>query len=69
MILRELFPDAAFDERHGGRAIGGVAVDSRKVKPGDAFVAVPGTKADGLAFVPAAIAAGADGAGTRAPHP
>jgi UDP-N-acetylmuramoyl-L-alanyl-D-glutamate--2,6-diaminopimelate ligase len=59
MILRELFPDAAFDERHGGRAIGGVAVDSRKVKPGDAFVAVPGTKADGLAFVPAAIAAGA----------
>src|SRR4029077_3019104 len=59
MILRELFPDAAFDERHGGRAIGGVAVDSRKVKPGDAFVAVPGSKADGLAFVPAAIAAGA----------
>ena len=45
MILRELFPDAAFDERHGGRAIGGVAVDSRKVKPGDAFVAVTGTKA------------------------
>ncbi|MBV8754707.1 MAG: UDP-N-acetylmuramoyl-L-alanyl-D-glutamate--2,6-diaminopimelate ligase [Hyphomicrobiales bacterium] len=59
MILRELFPDSAIDERDGGRAIGGVAVDSRKVKPGDAFVAVPGTKADGLAFVPAAIAAGA----------
>ncbi len=59
MILRELFPDAAFDERHGGRAVGGVAVDSRKVKAGDAFVAVPGTKADGLAFVPAALAAGA----------
>src|SRR5262249_3851115 len=59
MILRELFPHAAFDERHAGRAVGGVAVDSRKVKPGDAFVAVPGTKADGLAFVPAALAAGA----------
>src|SRR5262249_11136593 len=59
MILRELFPDAAFEERHGGRAIGGVAVDSRKVKPGDAFVAVAGTKADGLRFVPAALAAGA----------
>jgi UDP-N-acetylmuramoyl-L-alanyl-D-glutamate--2,6-diaminopimelate ligase len=59
MILRELFPDAAFDARHAGRAIGGVAVDSRKVKPGDAFVAVPGTKADGLTFVPAALAAGA----------
>jgi UDP-N-acetylmuramoyl-L-alanyl-D-glutamate--2,6-diaminopimelate ligase len=59
MILRDLFPDAAFDERHGDRVIAGVAVDSRKVKPGDAFVAVPGTKADGLAFVPAALAAGA----------
>ena len=59
MILRELFADATIDARHGDRAIGGVAVDSRKVKPGDAFVAVPGTKADGLAFVPAALAAGA----------
>jgi len=59
MILRELFPDAAIEERHSGRAITGVAVDSRKVKPGDAFVAVPGTKADGLSFVPAALAAGA----------
>ena len=59
MILRELFPDAALDARNGERAIGDVAVDSRKVKAGDAFVAVPGTKADGLAFVPAAIAAGA----------
>jgi UDP-N-acetylmuramoyl-L-alanyl-D-glutamate--2,6-diaminopimelate ligase len=59
MILRELFPDAAFEQRHAERAITGVAVDSRKVKPGDAFVAVPGTKADGLSFVPAALAAGA----------
>ena len=59
MILRELFPDAAFDEGHAARSVSGVAADSRKVKPGDAFVAVPGTKADGLAFVPAALAAGA----------
>jgi len=59
MILRELFPDAAFEERHGERAVTGVAVDSRKVKPGEAFVAVPGTKADGLSFVPAALVAGA----------
>ena len=59
MILRELFPDAAVEERHAARPVSGVAVDSRKVTPGDAFVAVPGTKADGLAFVPAAIAAGA----------
>jgi len=59
MILRELFSDAAFEERHGDLPVRGVAVDSRKVKPGDAFVAVPGTKSDGLSFVPAALAAGA----------
>ncbi|HXW25881.1 MAG TPA: UDP-N-acetylmuramoyl-L-alanyl-D-glutamate--2,6-diaminopimelate ligase [Xanthobacteraceae bacterium] len=59
MKLRDLFADAAFEERHGDVAIGGIAADSRKVKPGDAFVAVPGTKADGLQFVPAALAAGA----------
>jgi UDP-N-acetylmuramoyl-L-alanyl-D-glutamate--2,6-diaminopimelate ligase len=59
MKLRELFTDAAFEERHGDVAIGGIAADSRKVKPGDAFVAVPGTKADGFKFVPDAIAAGA----------
>src|SRR5262245_5590531 len=37
----------------------GIASDSRRVKPGDLFVAVPGTKADGLAYVPQALAAGA----------
>ena len=39
--------------------LGGIAADSRKVKPGDLFVAVPGTKSDGLSFVPQALAAGA----------
>ena len=34
--------------RHRGRR--GVTADSRKVKRGDVFVAVPGTKADGLRF-------------------
>lgn len=37
----------------------GVTADSRKVQPGSIFVAIPGTHADGLAYVPAAIAAGA----------
>src|SRR5580704_16285257 len=59
MKLRDLLTDAALADRHGDLAIGGIAADSRKVKPGDAFVAVPGTKADGLQFVPAALAAGA----------
>ena len=37
----------------------GITADSRKVKRGGLFVAVPGTKQDGLAYVPQALAAGA----------
>ncbi|MCU0819289.1 MAG: UDP-N-acetylmuramoyl-L-alanyl-D-glutamate--2,6-diaminopimelate ligase [Beijerinckiaceae bacterium] len=37
----------------------GVVQDSRKVKPGFAFFAIPGNKADGAAFMPAAAEAGA----------
>ncbi len=50
---------ARFDPRFAGLELAGVASDSRKVKPGDLFVAVPGTKSDGLSFVPQALAAGA----------
>jgi UDP-N-acetylmuramoyl-L-alanyl-D-glutamate--2,6-diaminopimelate ligase len=48
-----------FDARFGAVEIGGIVSDSRKVKRGDLFVAIPGAKADGLSFVPQAIAAGA----------
>jgi UDP-N-acetylmuramoyl-L-alanyl-D-glutamate--2,6-diaminopimelate ligase len=37
----------------------GLASDSRKVERGSVFVAVPGTKVDGMSFVPQAAAAGA----------
>ena len=47
------------DARFAALEIAGIASDSRKAKPGDLFVAVPGTKADGLTFVPQALAAGA----------
>ena len=43
----------------GSLEIGGVAHDSRAVRGGDLFVAVPGERADGHEFVPAAVAAGA----------
>lgn len=38
--------------------VSGVTTDSRKVKPGDLFVAVPGTKLDGTAYIPEAIQRG-----------
>ena len=59
--------------RHTGLAlhgadveITGLTADSRRVRPGDLFVAVPGTRTDGAEFVPAALAAGA--AAVCAPH-
>ncbi len=39
--------------------IAGVTADSRAVRPGFLFAALPGTKVDGRAFAPAAVAAGA----------
>ncbi len=57
--LRDLVPEGAVDARHADIDIAGISADSRKVRPGFLFVAVPGTKADGLQFVPVALAAGA----------
>ena len=60
MKLRDLLTDdARIDGRFDAREIAGIAADSRAVKPGFLFVAVPGTKADGLTFLPQALAAGA----------
>ena len=39
--------------------IAGVTADSRKVSPGALFAALPGATADGRAFIPQAVAAGA----------
>jgi len=47
--------------------IEGVTADSRKVKPGWLFAALPGAKADGRDFVPAAVAAGAVAVLSEAP--
>jgi UDP-N-acetylmuramoyl-L-alanyl-D-glutamate--2,6-diaminopimelate ligase len=56
--LADLFPEAQ-GTPGASLAVAGLASDSRKVGPGSVFVAVPGTKADGMSFAPQAIAAGA----------
>ncbi len=53
----DLFPEAPKDI--GGLAVHGLAVDSRRVRPGFVFMAIPGAKADGMAYAAQAIAAGA----------
>jgi UDP-N-acetylmuramoyl-L-alanyl-D-glutamate--2,6-diaminopimelate ligase len=60
MMLRYvLTSEARSDSRFAALAVTGISADSRTVKPGFLFAAVPGTKTDGLAFVPQAIAQGA----------
>ena len=60
MKLTELIgQEGEFDARHAALEVTGIASDSRKVQPGGLFVAVPGNKANGLSFVPQALAAGA----------
>jgi UDP-N-acetylmuramoyl-L-alanyl-D-glutamate--2,6-diaminopimelate ligase len=60
MKLAELpLEDDRFEPRFAGLELGGVAADSRKVKPGNLFVAIAGAKADGAHFARQAVAAGA----------
>ena len=43
----------------GEIGIGGISVDSRSVRPGDLFVAVPGARVDGHAYLADVARAGA----------
>ena len=56
--LADLFPEAR-GIPGGLTPVAGLASDSRKVERGGVFVAVPGAKADGMSFLPQALAAGA----------
>jgi UDP-N-acetylmuramoyl-L-alanyl-D-glutamate--2,6-diaminopimelate ligase len=45
---------------HGvGAAVTGMSLDSRRVRPGDLYAAIPGAQVHGIAHLPAALAAGA----------
>uniref|UniRef100_A0A832I025 UDP-N-acetylmuramoyl-L-alanyl-D-glutamate--2,6-diaminopimelate ligase n=1 Tax=Eiseniibacteriota bacterium TaxID=2212470 RepID=A0A832I025_UNCEI len=61
MTLRELVAESAVTAAHGDLRveIGGLAYDSRRVRPGDAFFALAGLHADGARFVDDAFARGA----------
>ncbi len=59
MRLAELFPQADLPDALAAREIKGLSVDSRGVTADMVFFAVPGTKTDGLVFVPQAVQRGA----------
>jgi UDP-N-acetylmuramoyl-L-alanyl-D-glutamate--2,6-diaminopimelate ligase len=60
MRLGELLTALGTVAPWGGDAeIGGIAIDSRRVQPGDVFFALPGTRTDGRQHVAEAIARGA----------
>lgn len=57
--LGDLFPEASLPDDAAALEVRGLSADSRSVESGFVFFAVPGTKADGMRFVPQAVAAGA----------
>ncbi|MBS7697908.1 MULTISPECIES: UDP-N-acetylmuramoyl-L-alanyl-D-glutamate--2,6-diaminopimelate ligase [unclassified Chelatococcus] len=67
-FLGDLIP-GQFAESEARRAIAGLTADSRAVQPGFLFVAVPGTKADGLAFAGDAVRRGAVAIVGEGPRP
>ena len=70
MKLSNLLTDqASLDARTGAIEVTGVTADSRAVKRGFVFVAVPGTKADGMIYAAQAAQAGAAAVvGEKAPQ-
>lgn len=59
VALGLLVPEAPLPPEAKAIRIHGISADSRAIKPGFLFAAMPGTKADGLQFAPQAIANGA----------
>ncbi len=59
MTFLELLYGAEVLSQTGNPGIGGLEYDSRRIKPGDAFVAMRGEASDGNKFIEQAIAAGA----------
>jgi len=65
--LADLFPSAITPD--GEIVVSGLTADSRRVKPGFVFVAIPGTRADGMLYAELAVAAGAVAVVGECPEP
>ena len=63
MNFLELLEGVEVLAQSGNPKVTGVEYDSRRVKPGNVFVAMRGESSDGNSFIDQAIAAGAVGGG------
>ena len=59
ITLQQLLPDISLPGALKKIEVGGLCLDSRSVKPGDVFVAVPGLDCDGREYIFQALQAGA----------
>lgn len=68
VALSTLLPDQTLPAAVAARCVSGLALDSRRVRQGDAFIAVPGESVDGRQFIDAAVQAGASVVIAEAAH-
>jgi UDP-N-acetylmuramoyl-L-alanyl-D-glutamate--2,6-diaminopimelate ligase len=68
MTFEQLLDGAEFLSKTGDASVTGVEYDSRRVKPGSAFVAMHGESSDGNRFIDQAIKAGAVAVVTDSPN-
>ena len=59
MRLKDLLAGLADVPGNDDIVVSGLEIDSRRVRPGNAFVALSGSRAHGITFAPAAVARGA----------
>ena len=59
MTFLELLYGAEVLAQSGNPGIGGLEYDSRRIRPGDVFIAIRGESSDGNKFIDQAISAGA----------
>src|SRR5690606_41131565 len=72
MKLSEVLAGCGAEQTAGGRAAGevtGVTAESRQVKEGDLFVALPGLRNDGAEFIGEAVSRGAVAVVAQRPAP
>ena len=58
-LLNGVIEDSEIDRINGGLQIAGLTLDSRKLRDGDLFLAIPGQESDGRRFAEQAVNAGA----------